>query len=156
MYGTSPTVPGILEGDPVTDGKVTDSDIVRDHFRRQEKAREVLRQADASSRLKEAIKARIQPYNDKVYEIGDKIMFLNKDDDWDGPGTVKAIESKTVWIMHNGQLNKVASCRMRPWFEEDDASEEDTDEDGMEDSDEVSALGETERNIESNKEVEVV
>ena len=127
MYGRSPRVPGILEGDPVTDGKVTDSDIIRNHFRRQEKAREALRQADASSRIREAIKSRIQPYHDQVYERGDQVLFLNKDDEWDGPGMVQGIESKSIWITHNGQMKKVASCRMRPWIEEQEESTSDED-----------------------------
>ena len=136
MYGRAPRVPGILDGNLVTDGKVTESEIMRHHFRRQEKAREALRQADASSRLKEAIKSRIQPYLDQVYERGDQVLFLNKDDEWDGPGKVQATESKTVWITHNGQMKKVASCRLRPWTEDQEESDEESTEEETTDDDE--------------------
>ena len=135
VYGRAPSIPGVLDGDVLTDGRVTDSEVIRNHFRRQDKARESLRQADTNSRIKDAIKSRIQPYHDQIYEKGDKVIYLNKDDDWDGPGEVQAIESKTIWITQNGQLKKVASCRLRPWIEESESSESEESTDDEEESD---------------------
>ena len=64
---------------------------------------------------------------DEVYEKGDKVLFLDKNDVWDGPATVEAVESKTIFVLHNGNLKKVATCRARRWI--DDAIEGDEPED---------------------------
>ena len=118
IFGKSPVLPGINDGNVMSDSIVTDAEVVRKHFQNQEKARVEIRKADASRRLKDAIKARIQPYNDKIYELGDKIIFLDKNDQWDGPAIIQAMESKTLFVLHNGNLKKVATCKARPWIEE--------------------------------------
>ena len=64
---------------------------------------------------------------DEVYEKGDKLVFLDKNDVWDGPATVEAVESKTIFVLHNGNLKKVATCRARRWI--DDVIEGDEPED---------------------------
>ena len=115
VLGKSPSLPGVLNGDMKTDSIITESDALRQHFDRQEKARILFRQADCSRRLKDAEAARIQPYHDRIYQAGDKIDFLDKDDQWDGPAIVQGTESKTIFVSHNGQMKKVAVSRARPY-----------------------------------------
>ena len=125
-YGKSPFLPGISEGTILTDQSIPQEDIVRRHFINQEKARVEMRKAEANNRLKEAFNTRIQPYHDIIYQPGDEIIYLNKDDKWDGPAKVAGTESKTLHILQNGTMRKVAMCRARPWNEnvtEDDAEE---------------------------------
>ena len=43
VFGKSPVLPGIMEGNPMTDSLITQADAVRLHFRRQESARQELR-----------------------------------------------------------------------------------------------------------------
>ena len=64
-----------------------------------------------------------------------RLESFPKDDQWDGPGEVQATESKTIWITHNGQLKKVASCRLRPWIQETESSEAEESTDDEEESD---------------------
>ena len=45
-------------------------------------------------------------YNDETYEVRDKIMFENKDDQRRGPAIDQAKESKTIFALHSGNLNK--------------------------------------------------
>ena len=123
VLGKSPALPGLTDGNVVTDSIITESDAVRLHFDRQEKVRVLYRQADANRRLKDAEKARVQPYNDQKYSPGDLIMFLDKEDQWNGPGEVQGTESQTIFVTHNGNLKKVASCRSRPWFVDSDEEE---------------------------------
>ena len=120
VFGKSPALPGFSDGNVLTDSVVTESDALRMHFERQEKVRVLYRQADSSRRLKDAEKSRIQPFHDQKYEKGDLIMFLDKDDQWDGPAVVQGTESKTIFVSHNGTMKKVASCRARPWYDDTD------------------------------------
>ena len=75
LYGRAATIPGIMDGNILTDGPVSDAEIIRLHFRRQQKAQDSIRAADADKRFKEALKARVQPYHDAVYDNGDKMVF---------------------------------------------------------------------------------
>ena len=131
VFGRSPVLPGIMDGNPMTDSLITQADSIRLHFQRQEAARQELRKYDSSRRLKDALKARIQPYYDAKYDEGDLIIFQDGNDQWTGPAEVKTTDSKTLFVIHNGQLKKVATCRARPWIEDSDveASESSEDED---------------------------
>ena len=139
VYGKSPFLPGISEGNVLTDQTIPQEDVVRRHFINQEKARVEMRKSEANNRLKEAFNTRIQPYHDAVYQPGDEIIYLNKDDKWDGPATVAATESKTLHILQNGTLRKVALCKARPWNESLFEDEEDETPD-LEEPDESSQL----------------
>ena len=77
--------------------------------------------------MKDAEAARIQPYHDRIYQVGDKIDFLDKDDQWDGPATVQGTESKTIFVSHNGQMKKVAVSRARPYNGDPAEIDEDSD-----------------------------
>ena len=117
VHGRAPFIPGVTEGNAVTDGPVSDADAVRLHFHRQERAREEFRRADRSRRLKEALNVRIQKYYDVKYDKGDSVIYQDKDNTskWMGPAEVMAMEGKTVWVTVNGNLRKLASCNVRPF-----------------------------------------
>ena len=135
VYGESPFLPGISEGNVLTDQSIQQEDIIRQHFLNQEKARIMMRKAEANNRLKEALNSRIQPYHDIVYQPGDIIIYLNKDDKWDGPAKVAACESKTLHILQNGTMRKIATLKARPWNENSvDDDVEISEEDAAEDS----------------------
>ena len=139
IHGSTPVIPGLTEGTVMSDSTISNSDILRKHFKKQELVREMYLKADASRRLKEALKSRIQSYNDQKYEPEDLVIFEDKDNNWCGPAKVKALEGKTVWILYNGNLRKVALCRTRPFLEND---EEVTDEQAEESSsDEIAESG---------------
>ena len=91
VLGKSPTLPGLSDGNVMTDSAITESEALRLHFHRQEKARVAYRMAESSRRLKDAEKVRIQSYHDAKYSIGEQIIFLDKDDEWSGPGIVQGV-----------------------------------------------------------------
>ena len=37
------------------------------------------------------------------------------------------MDSKTLFVLHNGQMRKVATCKARPWVEDTDNEETDID-----------------------------
>ena len=134
-YGQSPFLPGISDGTVLTDQSIPQEDVVRRHFINQEKARIEMRKADANNRLKEGLNSRIQPNNDTVFEHDDQIIYLNKDNKWDGPAKVITKESKTLHILQNGTVRKIATCNARPWNEE--IYEEDSEDDIQEELNDV-------------------
>ena len=69
-----------------------------------------MRKNDANKRLREALRARIQPYQDITFEAGDLIIALNKDDEWEGPVKVIAREASTLPLLYNSNVRKVAKC----------------------------------------------
>ena len=124
VYGKSPFLPGISEGTPVSDGVVSDADVIRKHFERQELARSTIRRLDSSRRIKDALKARVQDYHDQDYETGDRIIFEDENGQWKGPAVVQGKESKTLWIVQNGNMRKVAICKARHWEDEPEQIED--------------------------------
>ena len=142
VFGKSPFIPGISDGNVTTDGPITEAESVRLHFNRQEKAREEFRKADRSKRIKDALGSRLQKYHDVKYAIGDKIIFQDKDKSskWIGPGEVKVMDGKTIWVTYNGNLRKVASCNARPFLEDNvSIHEEQTDQFNLEESQDFSS-----------------
>ena len=89
ITGQLPVIPGVSDGNCMTDAIIKGSDTVRQHFDRQEKVKVIYRQAEASRRLKDASKARIYPYMDQIYKVGDKITYLDKNDQWSGPAVIQ-------------------------------------------------------------------
>ena len=75
MIGKTTAIPGITEGNEVTDGKVSDSEMVKLHFERQRKARLLHLQADSENRIKQGIQARTSQYQDIVYKQGDEVLY---------------------------------------------------------------------------------
>ena len=131
VYGRTPHIPGVTEGNMMTDSNITNADTIRSHFQRQEKTKQEFRKADSNMRLKK----RIFSYHDQKYDNGDSVIFEDKDGNVVGPATVKAMESKSIWVTHSGQLKKIASCKCRLHREEDsDNSDDDLDHEGEEDT----------------------
>ena len=148
MFGRTPVFPGITDGNLVTDNSISGSEAVKQHFEQMEKARIIYRQADCSRRIKEALKSRMSAYHDRVYKVDEEIIFLDKDDQWTGPGKVKAVEGKTLAIWYNGNLRKVATCRARPMVNEvPDAEDSSSEEEGtMDEESEVEECSDNESN----------
>ena len=92
MFGRSLWLPGISDGSLLTDDEAPKNDWIGKHFKLQEKTMVELRKAEADRKLKAALKERIQPLMNTGYEKGDKIIFLDKNDKWEGLATVKATE----------------------------------------------------------------
>ena len=69
-----------------------------------------MRRAEANTRLVEAANGRIQPNLDETYAPEDLVIYLDKDDKWEGPGKVVGAEGNSVHIIQNGNFRKVAKC----------------------------------------------
>ena len=61
-----------------TDEPLTEAEAIYKHFKIRMEAVENFRQADASERIKKALKSRVPGYNDEFYSPGDKIYVMNE------------------------------------------------------------------------------
>ena len=68
MTGKTPGIPGISDGNEVTDTNLDNSEQTKLHFQRQRKARLLFLQSNSDRRIKEALKSRTAPYRDRAYE----------------------------------------------------------------------------------------
>ena len=74
VYGKSPFLPGLSEGNVLTDQTIPQENIVRKHFLNQEKVRIQMRKSEANKRLKKALNTRVQPYHDIIYQPKDVVI----------------------------------------------------------------------------------
>ena len=70
----------ITEGNLIADNSIESSEVIRRHFQNMDKARILYRQADCNRRIKDALKSRVAPSLERMYEIGEEIIFLDKND----------------------------------------------------------------------------
>ena len=122
-------------------------------------ARETMVKADHSDRIERALKQKQVPsYMDTVFERGNNVLFLDKDDKWTGPAEVEAVDGATLVLKYNGNVRHVHKCRAQmenkdelvASDEEDsnDESENDTTEDEDTEESNVAASDEFDENIE--------
>ena len=100
--------------------------------------------ADSSDRIKRALKQKQVPgYLDIVYERGDNVLFIDKNDEWCGPAEIEAVDGCNVILKYNGNPRNVHKCNVRLLNEsdlpmedeestEDDTSSEEEDEENEE------------------------
>ena len=75
------------------------------------------READMRKKLKECQGIRTQAYQHmKDYVEGDKVWYqpLNGNS-WLGPALVLCPRGQSVWLHTNGDIRKVAACKVRPY-----------------------------------------
>ena len=84
VFGRGSFLPNISEGDILTDAEISTDDAVRKHFALQENTRIQIRKSESNRRIKEALKVRVQANVDEVYEAGDKVVYIDKDNAWAG------------------------------------------------------------------------
>ena len=57
-----------------------------------------MRKGDTKKRIKQALKTRLQPSHEEVFQRGDTVIVLNKIDEWGGPPTEVTKQSMTLPI----------------------------------------------------------
>ena len=78
VYGANPRIPGILDGNPASLSNDYVSIDVKTHIARVKLAREAFRTADNDEKLKRALKMRINPSFNEVFEHVDEDFFKEK------------------------------------------------------------------------------
>ena len=124
-FGQGSVIPGITEGNRVTDERITESEAVRKHFNNQKNAREAFLKYDSSARIKKALDNRVPKYNDAKHEVGDKVFFQDERNKWQGPAHVVTTDGRTTWLRWQGILRKSHANKIDTFHVEEEESIED-------------------------------
>merc|ERR1711879_364188 len=87
--------------------------LVREHFTALHSAREKFIKAEASERIKRALRHQVRTYSEIIFAPGDKVYYKRrKDKRWNGPGKVLGKEGNFVLIRHGGSYYRCHPCHL--------------------------------------------
>ena len=112
MFGQNPRLPSVLDADLPACEATTSSQMVADHINALHKARESYMQAEASSRIKKALKANIRNTGGPFLS-GDRVFYKRDNDKWRGPASVIGSDSSQVFVRHGGIVVRVHPVHLR-------------------------------------------
>ena len=114
QLGKSISLPGFTEGTMVTDSKF-DSELVERLINNMKNAIKNYNVENFKEKIAEATATRIPKYRGYVYDK-DEEVYIQKEDQkrWSGPVKVVAHDGNCVWVIYNGNLLKLAECRVQP------------------------------------------
>ena len=104
VYGCNPRLPGVLNDElPALEG-TTSSEVIARHHNARHSARKAFISAEASEKIRRALKANIKQSN-KQFTDGDKVYFKRPDKkEWNGPATVIGKDGKTVILKYGAHI----------------------------------------------------
>ena len=112
VFGKNPNFPSVLTDKlPALEGK-TSSEIIANHLNEMHAACKAFIEAEASDKLRRAIKAKTRVSTRIIYQPGDLVYYKRNDSNqWKGPGTVLGCENKQILVKQGGVYIRVdASC----------------------------------------------
>ena len=118
------------------------------------------REIEYSTKLKKAAVQQNKKFNEIKYEEDDWVFYQEKDKKaWHGPVRVHAHRDRDVFVFANGDLKKIADCRIQPYrfqsqintFEKNDDTEISIDESNSEDEKDLSDQKQSVEKIEGPK-----
>ena len=116
MTGKAVSIPGLTMGNEGSES-ITDAEAVRRIMETIHKVTREFREAETKVKLKECQGIRVRSYQHQdKYVSGDKVWFQYKDGNtWHGPGEVIYQKGNAVFIHSNGDVKKVAACKVKPY-----------------------------------------
>ena len=113
VFGRNPVVPTVLVDDPPAFEPGTSSGILRDNLNAMHQARELFTKAEASEKLRRALKHNIRESDAQDITNGDEVHYKrNGENQWRGPGTVIGRDGKQVLVKHGGVYVRAHVCRL--------------------------------------------
>ena len=115
VTGKSVIFPGISVGNIATES-LCDSEAVSKVMERHHEITKKFREAEYENKLVKASEVRKGSFNDMKYEEGDLVFYQEKNNkSWFGPVKVFCHRNRDVFIWANGDLKKVADCKVQPF-----------------------------------------
>merc|ERR1712082_87010 len=116
VTGKAVSIPELTMGSEGSES-VTDAEAVRKIMETIHKVTKEFSIAETKVKLKECQGVRIRSYQHQdKYVQGDKVWFQYKDGlAWHGPGEVIYQKGNAVFIHSNGDVRKVAACKVKPY-----------------------------------------
>ena len=117
QLGKAVTLPGFTEGSIVTDSKF-ESELVEKLILNAKNAIKNFSIENFRQKISEAVATRVPKYKGRRYENGEEVYIQREDEKrWSGPVKVVLHEGSTVWVIYNGNLIKLAECRVQPVYD---------------------------------------
>ena len=116
VTGKAVSIPGLTMGSEESES-VKDAEAVRKIMETIHKVTKEFREAETKVKLKECQGVRVRSYqNQDNYISGDKVWCQYKDGNaWHGPGEVIYQKDNAVFFHSNGDVKKVAACKVKPY-----------------------------------------
>ena len=122
QLGKAVTLPGFTEGSIVTDSTF-DSELVEKLITNAKKAIKNFKIENFQNKISEAVATKVPRYMGRVYKNSEEVYIQREDQKrWSGPVRVVVHDGSNVWVMYNGNLIKLAECRVQPVHNEPDSS----------------------------------
>merc|ERR1712080_190271 len=123
QLGKAIVIPGFTEGTIVT-GSDFDSGLVEKLITNKKIAVKNYNGENFSRKIKEAVATRVPRYTGRIYKKNEEVYVQKQDKKrWSGPVKVIHHEGPNVWVMYNGELIKIAECRVQPLYSEEELRE---------------------------------
>ena len=114
VTGKSVIFPGISVGNLATES-LFDSEAVAKIMERHHDITKRFREEEYENKLIKASEVRKGSFNDMKYEEGDLVFYQEKNNkSWSGPVKVFCHRNRDVFIWANGDLKKIADCKVQP------------------------------------------
>ena len=139
VFGKQPNLPNILSDKlPALEG-VTTSQSVAAHITAMYAGRKAFTEAMYDSKVRKALRHRVRAV-EKRYENGEQVFYRRDGGrkEWKGPATVIGNKGSVHYLVHQGEVIRVAACRM------------------VSTGDAEKQMGESERSVKDDKKLEAV
>lgn len=112
VFGKNPSLPGILSDKlPALEG-VTTSKVVAEHINALHAGRKAFAEVQCDESIRRALRHRVRAA-EKVFKPGNKVYYKRDGQDrWKGPAVVIGNDGSVYYIRHQGNLYRVAACRL--------------------------------------------
>ena len=115
VTGKSVNIPGVTVGNEATES-LFDCEAVQKIMERHQEFIKRFREQEYSDKLKKAARLRASEINNHFYNEGDEVLYQEKDKKaWLGPVRVFCQKGREVYLFTNGNIRKVASCKVKPF-----------------------------------------
>ena len=113
VFGRNINTPSVLTDRPPALTSDTSSDIMRDNLNAIHSSRKNYMAAEASGKIRKALRHKIRSYADVAYDNGDKVYYRRKNfKGWKGPATVLGQDGQFVLVRHGGAFYRVHPCQL--------------------------------------------
>ena len=116
VTGKAVSIPGLTMGNEGSES-LTDAEAVNKIMETIHKVTKEFREAETKVKLKDCQGIRVRSYQHQGnYIAGDKVWYQYKDGNaWHGPAEVIYQKGNAVFIHSNGDVKKVAACKIKPY-----------------------------------------
>ena len=114
VFGCNPNIPTVFNSDlPALEG-LTSNQLIVDHLNAMHAARKAFISAEASDKLRRALRRQSRTATSLIYGLGDQVYYRRNDSKrCRGSGTVIGEENKQIFVKHGGIYLRVNPCHVR-------------------------------------------